>query len=167
MRVLQFYHELKDELKDISPLPKFLVVKTIIFLSFWCVHRPAPRDILAFLSRTRKDASLMLPGLPPTDPLSRPSVHRQGLAIVGLAHEGFITSYMDYSTDDVASGIQDFLICLEMAMISYAHKFVFSYRDMEKIISKSHAIYSGQAIEPLCITALRGGVLTESRHVAP
>lgn len=60
---------------------------------------------------------------------------------MGLAQEGFITSYMDYSTDDVASGIQDFLICLEMAMISYAHKFVFSYRDMEKIISKSHAMF--------------------------
>jgi hypothetical protein len=44
--VVQFYHELKDELKDISPLPKFLVVKTIIFLSFWCVHHPLPEIFL-------------------------------------------------------------------------------------------------------------------------
>lgn len=33
--LVQFYHELKYELRDIGPLPKFIVVKTIIFLSFW------------------------------------------------------------------------------------------------------------------------------------
>jgi hypothetical protein len=57
---------------------------------------------------------------------------------MGLAHEGYITSYMDYTQDDVASGIQDFLICIEMAAISYAHQFVFSYRDMEVIVSECH-----------------------------
>lgn len=48
-----------------------------------------------------------------------------------------ITSYMDYSKGDVASGIQDFLICVEMAGISIAHMFVFSYKDMQIIMSKS------------------------------
>jgi hypothetical protein len=43
---------------------------------------------------------------------------------------------MDYSRDDVASGIQDFLICVEMAGISIAHKFVFSYKDMQIIMSE-------------------------------
>ena len=61
---------------------------------------------------------------------------RQGLAIAGMAEEGFITSYMDYSKNDVASGIQDFLICVEMAGISIAHMFVFSYKDMQVIMSK-------------------------------
>ena len=63
-------------------------------------------------------------------------IYRQGLFIVGLADQGYIKSYMDYTKDDVASGIQDFLICVEMAAISYAHKYVFSYKDMEVIVSK-------------------------------
>lgn len=84
---------------------------------------------------------------------------RQGLAIEGLAMEGFITSYMDYTKDDVASGIQDFLITMEMALISYAHKFVFSFRDMEKIVSKyyhQHHTTLAQALSPVGAAALMG-----------
>lgn len=62
---------------------------------------------------------------------------RQGLAIAGMAEKGLIASYTDYTTHDVTSAIQNFLICIEMAGISLAHKFVFSYRDMEIIMSES------------------------------
>ncbi len=94
--LVAFYHEFSYELRAINPFWKFVVVKTVVFLSFW-----------------------------------------QGLLISGMAEEGMIKSYMDYPKDDVASGIQDFLICVEMAAISVAHKYVFSYRDMEIIVSKS------------------------------
>jgi hypothetical protein len=33
--LVQFYHELKEELHDIGPFWKFVVVKTVVFLSFW------------------------------------------------------------------------------------------------------------------------------------
>lgn len=35
--LVAFYHEFAHELRDISPFWKLVVVKTVIFLSFWCV----------------------------------------------------------------------------------------------------------------------------------
>ena len=34
-----------------------------------------------------------------------------------------------YSTGDIKSGLQDFLICIEMAIAAIAHRYTFSYRD--------------------------------------
>jgi len=93
--LVAFYHEFAHELRAINPFWKFVVVKAVVFLSFW-----------------------------------------QGLLFSGMAREGMIKSYMDYSENDIASGIQNLLICIEMAVISVAHMWVFSYKDMEIIVSK-------------------------------
>lgn len=37
--LVAFYHEFSHELRAISPFWKFVVVKTVVFLSFWCVRR--------------------------------------------------------------------------------------------------------------------------------
>jgi len=62
--------------------------------------------------------------------------HRQGLAIEGLATYNFIKPAPGYTTDDVAYGIQDFLICVEMAFAAIAHKFFFSYKDMDRVVGE-------------------------------
>lgn len=93
--LVAFYHEFAHELRAINPFWKFVVVKAVVFMSFW-----------------------------------------QGLVLSGMARGGMITSYMDYSKNDIASGIQNLLICIEMAVISVAHMWVFSYKDMEIIVSK-------------------------------
>lgn len=36
--LVAFYHEFSHELRAISPFWKFVVVKTVVFLSFWCVR---------------------------------------------------------------------------------------------------------------------------------
>lgn len=93
--LVAFYHEFHYELRAINPFWKFVVVKMVVFLSFW-----------------------------------------QGLLFSGMAREGMLRPYMDYSKQDIASGIQNLLICIEMAAISVAHKYVFSYKDMEIIVGK-------------------------------
>lgn len=47
----------------------------------------------------------------------------------GLVSFGVIEATLTYTKDDVASGLQDFLICIEMALAAIAHRYFFSYRD--------------------------------------
>jgi hypothetical protein len=47
----------------------------------------------------------------------------------GLVSVHVIEPTLTYSEDDVAKGLQDFLICIEMALAAIAHKYAFSYTD--------------------------------------
>ena len=47
----------------------------------------------------------------------------------GLVAAGVIQPTLTYSQEDVAKGLQDFLICIEMALAAFAHRWVFSFHD--------------------------------------
>jgi len=56
----------------------------------------------------------------------------QSVAVALLVHYEVIKdnpAWTEYTIDDVATGIQDFLICIEMFLAALAHKWVFSYKD--------------------------------------
>mmetsp|Transcript_19396 Transcript_19396/g.40756 ORF Transcript_19396/g.40756 Transcript_19396/m.40756 type:complete len:406 (-) Transcript_19396:240-1457(-) len=53
----------------------------------------------------------------------------QGVLIAGLVSQGRIRGTLFYTEDEVANGLQDFLICIEMALAAVAHKFTYTYRD--------------------------------------
>lgn len=83
-----FYYAAHAELAPMRPFAKFLVVKAVIFFSFW-----------------------------------------QSVGIDMLAKLGFLTkadSLQNYDADDVSTGIQDFLICVEMFFAAIAHAYAFS-----------------------------------------
>lgn len=84
-----FYQAAHEELAPMSPFPKFLCVKAVVFFSWW-----------------------------------------QSVGIDLLFKFGIITSAdaisSDYDRDDVATGIQDFLICIEMFFAALAHAYAFS-----------------------------------------
>ncbi|XP_059153004.1 transmembrane protein 184C-like [Physella acuta] len=86
-----FYKAFRHELKPLKPVPKFLCVKAVVFLSFW-----------------------------------------QGLFIAVLTKTNVIPSngawvfYKDIK--QVSTGIQDFLICIEMFLAAIAHYFSFSHK---------------------------------------
>lgn len=42
---------------------------------------------------------------------------------------GIINSTMEYSDEDIAKGMQNFLICIEMFLAAIAHRWVFEYQD--------------------------------------
>ena len=84
-----FYFALKTPLSGIRPVGKFLVVKAVVFVSWW-----------------------------------------QGVVISGFVFLGWIQPTLSYDADEIASGLQDFLICIEMFFAAIAHHFVFSYRDV-------------------------------------
>lgn len=85
-----FYKAVKEELQPINPIPKFLCVKAVVFLSFW-----------------------------------------QAVLIAGLVKTGVISernTWGFYTVKMVASGLQDFCICIEMFLAAVAHYFSFSHK---------------------------------------
>lgn len=85
------YQATHDELRPIRPLSKFVVIKAVVFLTYW-----------------------------------------QSVFIDICAKLGLIRSTPDwstYDTDDVAAGLQNFLICIEMFMAAVAHAHAFPPRD--------------------------------------
>jgi hypothetical protein len=84
------YEATKKELEKIRPLPKFIAIKSVVFLTFW-----------------------------------------QSLAIAIAAKVGLIRTkeWSTYDTDDVAAGLQNFLICIEMFAAALGHAHAFPPRD--------------------------------------
>lgn len=83
-----FYVALKDELEPVRPVPKFLVVKAVVFFTFW-----------------------------------------QSVGLALLVHWGVIRGSSDYTADNVVTGTQDFLVCVEMFAAAVAHHYAFHYKD--------------------------------------
>jgi len=84
-----FYLEMRKDLRPLSPLGKFTVVKAVVFFSFW-----------------------------------------QGIAVSGAVALGLVPTAEGYTQEEVAKGIQDFAICVEMFIAAIAHTFYYSYRDV-------------------------------------
>lgn len=74
------------------------------------------------LAAARTAACPRPPPPPPCPPL------RQGVAIAILVKVGVIHDTKLYSSDELAKGLQDFIICIEMFIAAIAHKFAFPYQ---------------------------------------
>ncbi|KAL8609176.1 hypothetical protein ACOMHN_062417 [Nucella lapillus] len=89
--LILFYMGTKEELAPINPVPKFLCVKAVVFLSFW-----------------------------------------QSLVIAALVNLDVIPSsgtWVFYdSVEEVATGLQDFLVCVEMFVAALAHCYAFPHQ---------------------------------------
>nr|XP_033796197.1 transmembrane protein 184C isoform X2 [Geotrypetes seraphini] len=88
--LILFYQALKEELRPLQPVGKFLCVKMVVFVSFW-----------------------------------------QAVVIALLVKVGVISEEQTWewkSVEAVATGLQDFIICVEMFFAAIAHHFSFSYK---------------------------------------
>ena len=82
-----FYQAAHEELAPIRPFPKFLVIKLVVFFSYW-----------------------------------------QSVAIAIMVQLDMLHETEEYTKEDVARGLQNFLICIEMFFAALAHRRVFSYK---------------------------------------
>lgn len=57
--------------------------------------------------------------------------NRQGVAIGILQYFNLIQSVGSYSAEDIGTGLQDFLICIEMFVYSVYHLWVFDYKPFQ------------------------------------
>ncbi|RYG57113.1 OSTA/TMEM184 family protein [archaeon] len=62
----------------------------------------------------------------------------QQMLISGLVFVNVIKPTLTYTKDDVSKGLQDFVICIEMALAAIVHRYYFSYQDFNKPDVVSH-----------------------------
>lgn len=53
----------------------------------------------------------------------------QSLVVAGMGQAGWLEGTATWSSEQIERGLQDFLICVEMALIAAVHHSVYSYRD--------------------------------------
>lgn len=142
--LLLFYVATKDLLAPHRPVLKFVVVKSVIFLSFWQVR--------AWVCERKSGGymkPLSFPPLPsvaqppplifrplPTAPHSRSApvtsdwcglCPLQGVVLALAEVSGVIGAQQDISAGEVATSYQNFLICIEMFLAAVMHTFAFAY----------------------------------------
>jgi len=88
--LVMFYRATKDDLSPIRPVSKFLLIKAVVFLTFW-----------------------------------------QSIAISMFFSLGIVKTdkWTTYDTEDVAAGVQDFFICIEMFVAALLFAYAFPPKD--------------------------------------
>lgn len=100
-----FYKAFREELQPLRPVPKFICVKAVVFLSFWQAL------LIAVLAKT---------GVLPAN--------------------GTWVFYKDIK--EVATGLQDFLICVEMLLASLGHYFAFSHKPFLNLAAEQGGFFT-------------------------
>ncbi|KAG7356462.1 organic solute transporter Ost alpha [Nitzschia inconspicua] len=144
-----FYYATKNELAPIRPVGKFLSVKALVFFTWWQsvgISILYQMDLIPHyqsggFSASNKDEF----GMDKSEPdFSVPMSAEEAMAFDQMGGSAFWTSsssgsasaIIDYTPEDVAKGMQDYLICIEMFVAAIVHIFVFP-----------HSEYTPEAVE--------------------
>jgi hypothetical protein len=144
-----FYYATKNELAPIRPVGKFLSVKALVFFTWWQsvgISILYQMDLIphyqsgGFTAISKDDI-----GADKSEPdFSVPMSTEDAMAFDQLGGSAFWSSptsgsasaIIDYTPEDVAKGMQDYLICIEMFIAAMVHIFVFP-----------HSEYTPEAVE--------------------
>ena len=133
-----FYYATKNELSPIRPVGKFLSVKALVFFTWWqsvCISILYQMDLIPHYhsSGTGGGTKAMLSQ---QEALALDDHGGQGLSMASTAAAAAAGAAVEWTPEDVAKGLQDYLICIEMFVAAIVHSFVFP-----------HTEYSPQAVE--------------------
>jgi len=125
-----FYYATKNELSPIRPVGKFLAVKALVFFTWW--------QSLGIAILYQMD---LIPHYHPGSPeLSSDSISNymplsveDALALDEHGGKVLDSSLLgqDWTSEDVAKGLQDYLICIEMFVAAIIHIFVFPHTEYD------------------------------------
>jgi hypothetical protein len=158
-----FYYATKNELSPIRPVGKFLSVKALVFFTWWqsvCISILYQMELIPHYNAgswggvgmswgTTGGGSSLADTTDTTDYLFEGGLLSQEAALAldeqggaGLNMTYYPTGgsaageYLEWTAEDVAKGLQDYLICIEMFLAAIVHTFVFPHSD-----------YTPQAVE--------------------
>jgi hypothetical protein len=119
-----FYYATHTELSPIRPVGKFLSVKALVFFTWW------QSVIIAILYQMDMIPHYIGSGG------GFGNYNNPGAGAGGSPGAGGAGEQTEWSKEDVAKGIQDYLICMEMFVIAVVHTFIFP-----------HSEYAPQAVQ--------------------
>lgn len=151
-----FYFATKNELTPIRPVGKFLSVKLLVFFTWWqslfisilyqmqLIPHYNSTEAKLFGNDGSTEPSIDLGGVRPVPDWNIPLSAEDAAALDEHGGKAFWSSPTDsvsagiieYSPEDVAKALQDYLICIEMFIFAIVHIFVFP-----------HSEYSPEAVD--------------------
>lgn len=150
-----FYFATKNELTPIRPVGKFLSVKLLVFFTWWQSLFISILYQMQLIPHYSTEAKLFssggsneeggdLGGVRPEPDWSVPLSAEDataldeygGQAFWSLPSDSVSAGVIEYSPEDVAKALQDYLICIEMFIFAIVHIFVFP-----------HSEYSPEAVD--------------------
>jgi hypothetical protein len=123
--LIQFYQVTKDDMREIRPLPKFLAIKAVVFLTFW-----------------------------------------QGVVLAGLVNLKYIKQVAEYTAEDVATGFNDFFVCIEMFFAALWHLYAFPLSDFKRHPHSDEIEGEGDVIKSLKTAADVSDIADDFRELA-
>jgi len=151
-----FYFATKNELTPIRPVGKFLSVKLLVFFTWWqslfisilyqmqLIPHYNSTEAKLFGNGGSNEEDGDLGGIRPEPDWSSPLSVEDAAALDEFGGKAFwspptssvSTGIIEYSPEDVAKALQDYLICIEMFIFAIVHTFVFP-----------HSEYSPEAVD--------------------
>jgi len=151
-----FYFATKNELTPIRPIGKFLSVKLLVFFTWWqslfisilyqmqLIPHYISSEAQLFANGGSDDDDTNLGGIRAEPDWSAPLSAEDAAALDEYGGNAFWSSpndsvsseIIEYSAEDVAKALQDYLICIEMFIFAIVHIFVFP-----------HSEYSPEAVD--------------------
>jgi len=113
-----FYYVLKDELAPVNPVPKFLVVKAVVFFTFW---QSVALSIMVNIGVLRQ-----------TEEYTAEDVATSLQVCQCACMRVHVTTHHHCEGAHRVMASQDFLVCVEMFIASIAHHYAFSYKGMSR-----------------------------------
>ncbi|XP_077804385.1 transmembrane protein 184B isoform X1 [Macaca mulatta] len=130
-----FYFATRELLSPYSPVLKFFMVKSVIFLSFWQGEPPPSASRLPMLPCPLcflLPLLLMVPGARGAFWVQTPMPPHPGMLLAILEKCGAIpkihSARVSVGEGTVAAGYQDFIICVEMFFAALALRHAFTYK---------------------------------------
>ncbi|KAL6545661.1 hypothetical protein OROGR_009535 [Orobanche gracilis] len=105
-----FYVACRDLLQPFNPVPKFIIIKSVVFLTYWQGSLGAPVEVLPC------DLSVMVRVLEAASCI-------YGVLVFLAAKSGLVKN-----TEEAAE-IQNFIVCVEMLIAAINHLYAFPYKE--------------------------------------
>ncbi|OMP09432.1 Organic solute transporter Ost-alpha [Corchorus olitorius] len=102
-----FYMACKDLLQPFNPVPKFIIIKSVVFLTYWQTEANGAQ-------KNDNPMDLVLWELPS---------NHEGVLVFLAAKSGFIKDAEE------AAQFQNFIICVEMLVAAVGHLYAFPYKE--------------------------------------
>lgn len=134
-----FYYATKNELAPIRPVGKFLAVKSLVFFTWWQSLGIAilyQMDLIPHYhsGATVDDNNGMGAAYMPMSAEEALAFDEHGGNVLDSSQLG-----QDWTAEDVAKGLQDYLICIEMFAAAIVHIFVFPITEYDPQVIEARA----------------------------